>query len=51
MRMLCWMCPRTRNDRIRNENIRESWGSKYRRKDDTNSDQVVWACNEKICRL
>jgi len=35
--MLCWMCGMTRNDRIRNDNIRESWVSTYRRKDGKNS--------------
>jgi len=33
MRMLHWMCGKTRRDEIRSDNIRESWGSTYSRKD------------------
>jgi len=33
MRMLRWMCGKTRCDRIRDVNTRESWGSTYSRKD------------------
>jgi len=29
MKMLCWICGKTRQDRIRNDNIRESYGSSY----------------------
>ena len=36
MRMLRWICGKTRLDRIRNDNIRESWGSTYSRKDGRN---------------
>ena len=39
MRTLCWMCGMSRHDRIRNDNIRESWVSTYRRKDGKNSTQ------------
>jgi len=38
MRMLRWMCTKTRYGRhiIRNDNIKESCGSTYHRKDDRN---------------
>jgi len=34
--MLHWMSGKTRRDRIRNDNVRESWGSVYTRKDGGN---------------
>jgi len=30
--ILLWMCGKTRRDMIRNDNIRESWGSTFSRK-------------------
>ena len=33
-RMLRWMCGKTRHDRIRNINIRESWDNTYNKKKD-----------------
>jgi len=36
MRMLCWMCGKTRRYKIRNENIGESWGSTYSGNDGRN---------------
>ena len=36
IRMLRWMCGKTKRDRIRNVDIRESWGSTYSRKDGRN---------------
>jgi hypothetical protein len=37
IRILSWMFGRIRHDRIRNDNIRESWSSAYCRKDYGNS--------------
>lgn len=31
IRILYWMCSKTRHDRIRNGNIKDSWGSTDRR--------------------
>jgi len=41
--MLRWMCGKIRQNRIRNDNIRESWssGSTYRRKDGGNFDYKI----------
>ena len=36
MMMLRWIYSKTRLDKIRNDNIRESWGSTYSRKDGRN---------------
>jgi len=38
MRMLPWMCAKTRRDNIRNDNIKESWGRTYSRKDGGNGN-------------
>lgn len=32
--MLRWMCGKNRYDRIKNDNVRESWGDTYSSKDD-----------------